>query len=698
MKSDFFKRTILENGVTIIVLESHLLEDDFVLKINKYGASIDKYTDIYGGQHLLEHAIFNQYRNLNVESNALTNENIMALTLNFTKNLPPKKEDPVFLLLKNWLFKNNNLKKIDLSRNLSVTDVDNYINELEGEYHYRTQLYAPWNLQTFLSTGGRVHYYGGNVSCLINKKKEIRQYISNPIPIPPDDLVIYIKDTKLRHLPTIKSLFSHILPIEKRPNLNLKFEEQEFYNKSIQINAGDTNGLVFLLPKSSYNNILLLQYIKLLYPFFDFNITMLDKYFLMFRFVCLKELHNFYHIIKHAQYEHLNLTKYYFPMQFCVDYLNIDLYDDEILDYILNDEGISYHDVYLKKEKEILNFFKMLTNKINQKEFILNLTQDHMNNRMTDFDEPYLLTEVSFNNDYFSNGFIYTFDMSNIYKFFFQKNSKLQKQLLQRKSCNDGIIEYNYYNSFSLDDRFNHTQTNDEFFAEYTNNFIKRISNCKNLFCLKSSPFIAIKNRKGLEILTNSKTYNVFLSGNQHLNYSGNIYMKTPNKVSIELYVHALMYYFVSPKWGDLLGCLTNLLSNKTSLAELIPDMDLTLSNKTHTITTEYNFVFMVVKVKPKKIPDIQAFEINLQEQAKRKGLVYFIELSTFKYTKFILMTFYTTTQPEHFEPFINLIKTSLISYNIKNINFAGVKSIKNANDINNDFSALDKKIKVTMN
>ncbi len=120
--SIIINKKVLKNDVTILIVEDSLLDYNFTIKFNNYGAILDKYNEVYGLQHLLEHAIFYNAKDLNLDYNAQTSMHYMAVQLHLTDN----KELGLYYI-KKWLFKNNDFQRIDFSKNLTYEDVRRYI-------------------------------------------------------------------------------------------------------------------------------------------------------------------------------------------------------------------------------------------------------------------------------------------------------------------------------------------------------------------------------------------------------------------------------------------------------------------------------------------------------------------------------------------------------------------------------------------
>lgn len=405
---------VLDNGVKIYIVPDNYIDYDYIIKFNNYGSNLDKHINIYGFQHLLEHCIFYNYKNLNIFSNASTCPTYMSIEF----NIPHKNFDFVSLL-KHWIFDNNNLKEISLVRNIDLKEINYYINELNSEYEFRNLLNIPWELQTFLLTNGQVHYFGGNNYTLLKKSKEIQKKLAKPVKIPPEDITIYIKKSKSNLYNKTRNLFSNLIPFKN--NISITYDEKNFYGHTIQINTGNTNSLVFLIYKKKYPDVELLYYLKNLYPFLNFyhdDIT--NAYYIYFSFPQLNDLYSLYILLKHGQYDFLNLDKFNKYINTCIDVLNIDKIPENIIKYISNE---TYSSLYNKNKESIISFFKYLTELIEAKKYILNLTKQYMYNNITDYTkEKYYITRTNFLEDFFYSYYSKEFNVLNY--LYYLKSSK----------------------------------------------------------------------------------------------------------------------------------------------------------------------------------------------------------------------------------------------------------------------------------
>lgn len=405
---------VLDNGVKIYIVPDNYIDYDYIVKFNNYGSNLDKYINIYGFQHLLEHCIFYNYKNLNIFSNASTCPTYMSVEF----NIPYKNFDFVNLL-KHWIFSNDNLKEINLVRNIKLEEINYYINELNSEYEFRSLLNIPWELQTFLLTNGQVHYFGGNNFTLSKKNKEIQKRLSKPVKIPPEDVTIFIKKSQSNLYNKTRDLFSHLVPFKNK--ISISYDEKNFYGQTIQINTGNTNSLVFLIYKKKYPDIILLYYIKTLYPFLNFyhdDIT--NAYYVYCTFTNINDLYSLYTLLKHRQYDFLNLDKLNRYINIHIDILNIDRIPENVLKYISNE---TYASLFNKNKENILNFFKYLTELIEAKRYFLNLTKQYMYNNTTDYTkEKYYITKTNFFEDFFYSYYSREFNILNYLYYLKTKN------------------------------------------------------------------------------------------------------------------------------------------------------------------------------------------------------------------------------------------------------------------------------------
>jgi hypothetical protein len=436
----------LENGVKIYIVPDNLLDYDYIIKFNNYGSSLDKYLNIYGFQHLLEHAIFYNYNNLNMYINATTS--VTDMTINFDI---PQKDFNLQKILNHWIFKNNNLVEINLSRNIPNQSVINFINELDNEYEFRSLLYIPWDITTFLLTNGKVHYHGGNNITFSDKINAIKKRLLNPVKIPPQDISIFIKNNKSNIYKDTRRIFSQLKPFKN--NIILEYEEKNFYNKSIYLNQGKTNYLVFIHGKDI--DLSVLYIINILYPLFNIvHNDIINSYYVSFYFNNINDLFIFYSILKSKNYEELNLENVNLNIKNNIGVLNIDKVPENLS--IINE---TYASLYKKYRKSILNYFQLLSSLISEKKFILSLTKQYLYNNTTPISqEKYYISNTNFLEDYFYSYYTMKFNISNYLSKVNQRNTIFycksligkSKNLFTEKDEKNNIYFVKYSNTISF--------------------------------------------------------------------------------------------------------------------------------------------------------------------------------------------------------------------------------------------------------
>lgn len=421
----------LDNGVKIYFLPDNCLNYDYTIKFNNYGSNLDKYNDIYGFQHLLEHSIFYNYRNLNMTSNASTCPTYMTIEF----DIPTNKDFNLKTLLYNWIFKNDDNTEINISRNIPREDIIKYIKELNSEYEYRNLLYLSWEIQTFLLTNGNIHYFGGNNITFSDKIDKIKKKLLSPVKIPPKDISIFIKNSKNNLYKQTRSIFSDIK--EFKNNISIQYEGKQFYNKAIQINQGKTNSLVFLHFKKDFFDLEILYIISILYPFFDIlhdDIT--NAYYVYFWFNKINDLYTFYTILKNKDYQDLYLDTINSSISNNIYFLNLDTIPTSI--NIINE---TYASFFNKNRSRIINYFKLLSTLLEKKYFYLNLTKQYMFNATTNITkEKYYITTANFFEDYF---YSYYTNKFNIYDYI--KKNKNVNQFYCKGLCNKSLCDKGLY-------------------------------------------------------------------------------------------------------------------------------------------------------------------------------------------------------------------------------------------------------------
>lgn len=417
--TSIFKKNMLPNGVTIMIVGEDILDYDLIIKFKNYGSSLDKYSNIYGFQHLLEHAIFYICKDLNMNYNAHTSANYMSIVLNLPTYSSNFRSDPLSYL-KTWLFQKNNFNKIDISRKVTLEAVEEYINELDSEFLYRDTLNIPWDLQLFLLSGGKCHYIGGNKETFSDKASKIKSALAKPLPISPDEIVIYLDKRQKNYLPLITQLFSQLEPI-KKPTYNLMFEPEKFQNKIVQLNNGVTNNLTFLIKKHYFHKLFkdieILHAVKLFFPFFRFDYTIADCIFICFDFENIEQLYSFSNLLEYQEIYNFRFDDNKKPI------FELNYYDLENISYdffnLLN-RNLKFSQLFEYYKKPFIDFLILLSNEIRNKRHIINLTKSYITNSTTQFHEKYNLFDINFDSNYFFNKFdlnyYYNYDYNNYNK------------------------------------------------------------------------------------------------------------------------------------------------------------------------------------------------------------------------------------------------------------------------------------------
>lgn len=640
------KKKILPNKICLYILNDkffkNCMREDLVIIFNNYGSLLDNKTNIYGMQHLLEHVVFENYSNLNIYSNASTTMEDMSFELFFNKDYS-NTDDPCIKFIKKCLFVKNDFSKINLSRKLNDKEIEQYINEIDAEYNYRNTLPIPWDLKSLIFSNNNVIYMGGNKNTLFHKKKEIQNYLKEPEPIPPEDINIYLKKSKIHYLNDIENIFSQIKPIKKEP-LKIKVDFDKVYNKIFKINEHDTNHLSFVLNKKDYeNNYEVFYVVTLLYPFFDFAISSLDEIFITFFFDEIFILFNFFNILKYGFYDKLDLGDFNEDIIFFFNKYTLNKYfSEDLLEYFFNlNRVLTFSECYKKYKKPILNFFKSLTSLIKNKKYFLNTTKDYIYNEETKVSlEKYLMMDTNILENYFFNKTLERFDI----KTFINKLYEPKFRICSSLSCVGKflIIEKDYDFNFN----FNNLRT----FS----------------FDVKDGQIIKYINK----------------NNNKSLNYS--------------LYINSLILFFSNPVFYNYKDCLEHFIKEKNLegfLKQYYNDINIKFSKKSFLIKTGYEFIFGVIKIKKKYIKDLLCCFYNIESYLKQKGITYYLETVCLKFEKFYLVFFFTQTNKERSIKVFNCIKNILTVNYIKN-DMIYVLSEK-ALDL--DLNALNKFVKFTV-
>lgn len=639
---EIIQKEIFPNKIVFFIIDDNLLSFDLIIKFKNYGSALDKHYGVSGFQHLLEHAIFYQDKNLNIPYNASTTPNYMSLELGLTSNQFKPNNDPSILILKKWLFQNNDFTRVNLSRNISLEDINNYIKELDNEYLFRSYLDVPWDLQTFLLTNGGMHYFGGNKYTFEEKQQQIFKLLTNPYPISPENIVIFLKKSKQNYFSTLRNIFINLKPI-KTPKISLSYEPDNYYNKIIQINNGNTNQLIFTIQKQLIKNIDILFIIKFLYPFFSFEINdYISQYYISFSFIKFHDLYKFMFLLENSFTELFKLKMNDYPY-FSIDEMILDLYPNSILN-LFNDKKLNsrtngfFINQYID---DIKGVFHLFYTKLLNKEFIINSTKQYLYNNITDTKEKYFITPINFNDDYFYDFFYYNYDINNIV---YQIKNHNQYNIKLKKNININIKK-------------------------------------NKILCFPNHNIINMNKN----IVTNYSLHYLI----NDLKFFDKKKVMRPH---LDLYFESLIAYFISPT-NSLETSIIEVLQNKIKINNIDKNINIKLNNNTYDIKTEFDFLFVAVKAKIPDIKKITHISINIQEQIKRKGLSYYLGLTSFLFKSYGILFFFTNSRKEGFDPLINVIKSSIISNNIKNFNCCIVKSNKTAT---RDFSRFDKKVNIS--
>ncbi|QKE44578.1 putative metalloprotease [Yalta virus] len=392
----------LENGIKFYIVQDHLIENDLIIKLKNYGALIDHHLNIIGFQHLLEHCLFFQTDNYNLGSNASTSFSDMNLEIGFVDK-KVYRNNPSLLMLRKWFFKNDDYTHLDFSRNLTVEEVRKYINELDNEFIYRDLLTIPWPLQTFFISNKEYHYFGGNRRSFLNKEKDIVDFLKKPLPIPLEDISIYLRASAFPFYSEVANIFKYIEPIS-RPNISFSYNKEEFFNKVVQINRIDRSELIFIIDKNLITSNDLLK-ISLLFPNFSFvENVYVKEYYISFYYNTINDLCQI--IMALEKSPHLFLQPYLSQgdiYDFILYFEMFDIISDDILSYISRPKLMSCIEYYNKESKVILYFLKLLNMAILDREYIINTKIDNFYKYQTLISEPYNIFDINFNFNNFYN-------------------------------------------------------------------------------------------------------------------------------------------------------------------------------------------------------------------------------------------------------------------------------------------------------
>lgn len=392
----------IKNGIKIYLVEDHLLENDLIIKLKNYGAIIDHHFNVIGFQHLLEHCFFFQNDDYNLRSNAATTFADMSIEVSF-QDRKVYANNPTLLMIKKWFFKNNDYTHLNFSRDLTIDEVRKYINELDNESIYRDLLVIPWALQNFFISNKEYHYFGGNRRSFLNKEEDIISFLKNPLPVPIEDISIYIRMSSYPFYSEIVNIFNKLKPIS-RPSISFSYNKQDFFNKVVQINRSDLNELIFIIDKDliSINDL-----VKMTLLFNNFSFTensYINEYYISFSYSKINDLCQMIIALEKS------------PILFLQPYLSNDIISDSILyfemfDIIPNDvisylstsQFITRFDFYDKENKIINHFLNLLNLAILNKEYIINTKIDNFYKYQTSINEPYNIFDINFNFNNFYN-------------------------------------------------------------------------------------------------------------------------------------------------------------------------------------------------------------------------------------------------------------------------------------------------------
>lgn len=392
----------IKNGIKIYLVQDHLLENDLIIKLKNYGAVIDHHFNVIGFQHLLEHCFFFQSDDYNLRSNAATSFSDMSIEVSF-QDRKVYSNNPTLLMIKKWFFKNNDYTHLNFSRNLTTDEVKKYINELDNESIYRDLLVIPWALQNFFISNKEYHYFGGNRQSFLNKEDDIVSFLKNPLPVPIEDISIYLRMSSYPFYSEIVNIFDKLKPIP-RPNLSFSYNKQDFFNKVVQINRSDLNELIFIIDKDLITTKDLIK-MSLLFNNFSFTEnSYINEYYISFSYSKINDLCQMIMALEKS------------PILFLQPYLSKDIISDSILyyemfDIIPNDviyylsssQFITRFDFYDKENKAINNFLNLLNLAILNKEYIINTKIDNFYKYQTIINEPYNIFDINFNFNNFYN-------------------------------------------------------------------------------------------------------------------------------------------------------------------------------------------------------------------------------------------------------------------------------------------------------
>lgn len=128
-----------------------------------------------------------------------------------------------------------------------------------------------------------------------------------------------------------------------------------------------------------------------------------------FNFNKIYDLYSFYLILKNKNYKDLYLNEANTIISIKMSYYDI------FYDYIHTFENKTYSSIFNECKDKIINFWKLLSNKIDEKKYFINLYKQYMYNKETNITkEKYYITNTNFLEDYFYSYYANKFNPLNI--------------------------------------------------------------------------------------------------------------------------------------------------------------------------------------------------------------------------------------------------------------------------------------------
>lgn len=401
LTSPFLRKT-LDNDIKIFIVQDHFLENDLVIKLKNYGSVIDHHFNIMGFQHLLEHCFFFKNDDYNLSTNAGTSFADMNIEISF-QDKKVSVNNPTLLMIKKWFFKNNDFTKIDFSRDLTLDQVKNYINELENESIYRDLLSLHWGLQNFFISDKNYCYFGGSERSFFNKEHEIIKFLKEPYPIPTEDINIYLRMSSRSFYNELSKIFSNIKKIPRK-DLTFSYNKENFFNKVVQINNSGINELVFIFDKDLIS---LIDLVKLTFLFNNFSFCeniYIKEYYLSFTYYSINDLCQ---IILTLENSPELFLKYYLTNNEILDtvlyYEMFEIISGDLLKYLDRNRFISKIEFYKEEKTLIDNFIVLLRRSVIKKEYVIGTKIDNFYKYQTIANEPFNILDINFNFKNFYN-------------------------------------------------------------------------------------------------------------------------------------------------------------------------------------------------------------------------------------------------------------------------------------------------------